>query len=185
MQKLNKDCQLILISGGARSGKSRTALEMARNKGEQRLFIATAQAFDEEMKLRIAAHRIERPDFISLEKPLALADGFDSSRVWDVIVIDCLTLWLSNLLLSDRTDAESEASVEKDLLLLSSYARHLIIVSNEVGLGIVPEHALARRFRDVNGRLQQRIAALSGEVYFTVMGCVLPLHALALRQREL
>lgn len=176
MQTLNSQCRLTIISGGARSGKSRMALEMARSKGENRLFIATAQAFDDEMNVRIETHKQERPDFATLERPMSLALGMEQDRVYDVILIDCLTLWLSNLILSDATDEASEASVYKDLYLLSQHTKNLIIVSNEVGLGIVPEHALARRFRDLNGRMQQGIAALANEVYFSVMGFVVPLH---------
>ncbi len=161
MNKLPPDCRLCLISGGARSGKSRTALSLARQAGEAKLFIATAQAFDDEMKSRIDTHKLERPDF----------------QYWDVILIDCLTLWLSNLILNDRSDEEAEQSVYEDLQHLARFTKKIILVSNEVGLGIVPEHALARRFRDLNGRLQQGIAALSDEVYFAVMGAVIPLHS--------
>jgi len=178
MEKLDAGCRLILISGGVRSGKSQTALNLARKKGEERLFIATAQAFDQEMVDRISAHRLERDDFTTFEKPVNLSEGFDRGKVWDVIVIDCLTLWLSNLMLNDHADDACESSVYRDLRTIAKNAKHLIIVSNEVGLGIVPEHALARRFRDLNGRLQQSLARSADEVYFAVMGCVVPLHML-------
>lgn len=177
MDKLPNNCSLCLISGGARSGKSRAALSLARQVGEQRLFVATAQAFDDEMTSRIDAHRMERPDFSTFEKPFDLRETFPSDKIWDVILIDCLTLWLSNLLLSEFSDAAAEESVYEDLRHFSNFTKKIILVSNEVGLGIVPEHALARRFRDLNGRLQQGIARMSDEVYFAVMGTVIPLHS--------
>lgn len=176
MNKLPNDCRLCLISGGARSGKSRTALTLARQAGDRKLFVATAQAFDDEMKTRIDTHRTERPDFETFEKPFQLRETFPPDAYWDVILIDCLTLWLSNLLLNGATDQEAEESICEDLRHLSRHSRKIILVSNEVGLGIVPEHALARRFRDLNGRLQQIIASVSDEVYFAVLGSVIPLH---------
>ncbi|RYZ57183.1 MAG: bifunctional adenosylcobinamide kinase/adenosylcobinamide-phosphate guanylyltransferase [Proteobacteria bacterium] len=177
MLKIDSNCRLILISGGARSGKSSTALELARKAGEERLFIATAQAFDQEMTDRIEQHKLERPDFQTLEKTADLGENFAEGKVWDAVVIDCLTLWLSSLIFSDKTDAECEASIYHDLSQLSQSCKTLILVSNEVGLGIVPEHALSRRFRDLNGRLQQGIGRSAKEVYFTVMGFRIPLHS--------
>lgn len=177
IMNIDKSCRLILISGGARSGKSSTALDLARKAGDKRLFVATAQAFDQEMTDRIEHHKLERPDFQTFEKTLDLAENFPTEKIWDAVVIDCLTLWLSNLIFSDKSDAECEASVYLDLSLLSSKCKTLILVSNEVGLGIVPEHALSRRFRDLNGRLQQGIGRAAEEVYFNVMGFRIPLHS--------
>jgi adenosylcobinamide kinase/adenosylcobinamide-phosphate guanylyltransferase len=177
MISIDNSCRLILISGGARSGKSVTALDLARKAGEKLLFIATAQAFDQEMSDRIEHHKLERPDFQTFEKTLNLSEDFPGEKIWDAIVIDCLTLWLSNLIFSDLGDSGCEASIYSDLSFLSRQCKTLILVSNEVGLGIVPEHALSRRFRDLNGRLQQGIGQAAKEVYFNVMGFRIPLHS--------
>jgi adenosylcobinamide kinase/adenosylcobinamide-phosphate guanylyltransferase len=170
--------RLVLVGGGVRCGKSAFALTRARQLGEHRLFIATAQAFDAEMTQRIADHQLERGAlFETLEEPLALAETLraHASRV-DVIVIDCLTLWLSNLLLQDERGLEIEARVEELAQVLQTRTCHVIVVTNEVGMGLVPDYPLGRRFRDCAGRAHQRLARESDEIYLGALGCLLRLR---------
>lgn len=152
---------LIFVLGGARSGKTRYALSeaqrLAADAGGRKVMIATAEALDGEMAERIARHRAERgQDWATIETPLALADAIRSLQPRDVAVIDCLTLWLSNLM-----HAEAEIADETEALIAAldaSPADAVILISNEVGQGIVPENALARRFRDEAGWMHQAIA---------------------------
>lgn len=156
-----------LVLGGARSGKSRHAQALAEACAGPRVFIATAQAFDTEMEERIAHHRADRgPDWRTVEAPLALADAIADAGE-GVMLVDCLTLWSSNLLLS-RGNIEKSTG---DLIAALVGARgRIILVSNEVGWGIVPDNALARRFRDVAGRINQRVAATVDRVDLVVAG---------------
>jgi adenosylcobinamide kinase/adenosylcobinamide-phosphate guanylyltransferase len=168
--------KVILVGGGARSGKSRFALEYARKLGQRRLFVATAEAFDGEMRQRIAHHRDERgTDFATAEEPLHLARVLGEAQDIDVIVVDCLTLWLSNLLMKESSVEHIAGQVAEVVAVLRTRQRHVVLVSNEVGLGIVPESALGRVFRDVAGRTHQQLAAEADEVYFAAMGLVLRL----------
>lgn len=167
---------LTLVLGGARSGKTGFAQGAAEaaafETGVVPAMIVTAQAFDAEMADRIARHREDRADrWRTVEAPLALADTIRGLTASDVAVVDCLTLWLTNILLGDL---DSEAEAVKLLAALAGCPARLWLVSNEVGWGIVPENALARRFRDEAGRLHQRIAALADEVYLVAAG--LPLR---------
>jgi adenosylcobinamide kinase/adenosylcobinamide-phosphate guanylyltransferase len=159
---------VILIGGGARSGKSRYALEKARTLKGSRAFVATAQAFDEEMTVRIGRHREERgEEFTTVEEPIGLARVITEAK-FDVMVVDCLTLWLSNIMFANKNSDR-----EMDLLAGASQAAQgtIIFVTNEVGSGIVPtDHALAREFRDRAGILNQKIATIANEVYFMVFG---------------
>ncbi len=158
---------VILIGGGARSGKSRHALEKARSLEGTRAFVATAQAFDEEMIARIRRHRRDRgDDFVTVEEPIELARAVRQAT-HDVLVVDCLTLWLSNIMLAN---ADCDREIDALLDASQSTARTVIYVTNEVGAGIVPDNALARDFRDRAGILNQRIAAIASEVYFMVFG---------------
>jgi adenosylcobinamide kinase/adenosylcobinamide-phosphate guanylyltransferase len=168
--------KMILVGGGARSGKSRFALAYARKLGARRLFVATAEGGDAEMAERVKRHRDERgPDFATREEPLHLPRVLGEERDAEVIVVDCLTLWLCNLLMHDRCEADVEAEIEQLLAAIARGRGHTLLVSNEVGLGIVPESAVGRRFRDIVGRAHQRIAARADEVYFATMGMVLRL----------
>jgi adenosylcobinamide kinase/adenosylcobinamide-phosphate guanylyltransferase len=155
---------VILIGGGARSGKSRYALEKARAIEGTRAFVATAQPHDEEMTARIQIHREERgAQFTTIEEPIELPRIIIESK-FDVLVIDCLTLWLSNLMLARRAIDGLEQAAQ-------SAPGTIIFVTNEVGSGIIPtDHALSRDFRDRAGILNQRIAAISHEVYFMIFG---------------
>jgi adenosylcobinamide kinase/adenosylcobinamide-phosphate guanylyltransferase len=157
-----------------RSGKSAYALQRAKELGAQRAFIATGEALDEEMRTRVARHREERGhDFRTIEAPRDVAEAVQAICEEQVVVIDCLTLWLTNLLMDELTDLEIEARVDALARVLERRTLSSIVVTNEVGLGIVPENALARRFRDVVGRAHQRFGRSADEVYFAVMGQLL------------
>ena len=165
---------IILIGGGSRSGKSAKALQLARERGRRLGFIATAQALDHEMRERIGAHREERgPDFTTIEEPVHLAAAITRhARDYDALVVDCLTLWLNNI---DLTDPSNLTAALIEAAALASPSSKVILVTNEVGCGIVPENAAARRFRDEAGKLNQRIAEAAAEVYWMVFGCALRL----------
>jgi adenosylcobinamide kinase/adenosylcobinamide-phosphate guanylyltransferase len=175
--------QLILVGGGARSGKSRFALSLALERGRERVFVATAQAFDDEMARRIERHRDERGDgFRTVEASLDLAATLDAQANADVVLVDCLTLYLSNLLLAepDAGAADVETRVAKNLgRALDAIGRHpgvVIIVSNEVGMGIVPVSPLGRIFRDLAGKANQLFAARADEIYLAALGVILRLR---------
>jgi len=166
--------QLILVGGGVRSGKSSFALARARELGTRRAFVATAQAFDHEMIDRIARHQHERGDaFRTIEEPIALARALTALDDIDVVVIDCLTLWLSNLLLLDRPQREILDAVDEVVGVLAQRRYHAIVVTNEVGMGVVPESALGRAFRDITGLAHQRLAAAADEIDVAILGTVL------------
>lgn len=170
------DGQLILVGGGTRSGKSRYALSLAARLGAQRLFVATGQAKDAEMADRIRKHQLSRgPGFRTLEEPLELAEALTRIADVDVVVIDCLTLWLANLLLEGRTPEAIDDCVRTLSAVLARRQFHAVVVTNEVGLGIVPESSLGRTFRDVAGLAHQQLSQLADEVYFAVLGTMLRL----------
>lgn len=158
--------------GGARSGKSRHALALAESLAAKRVYIATAEALDDEMAERIARHIAERDStWATFEAPVELSAAIEENAGAAVIVVDCLTLWLSNLILS-----EADLDIEIDTLLRSiqQCPSNLIIVANEVGQGLVPSNELGRRFRDEQGRLNQAVASVSEQVDMIVAG--LPLR---------
>jgi adenosylcobinamide kinase / adenosylcobinamide-phosphate guanylyltransferase len=160
----------ILVLGGARSGKTGFAERLAMRAGETPLYLATAQALDAEMRDRVKLHQQQRHKrFATLEEPLALADALKGSAAkHDVILVDCLTLWITNLLGANSNVA---AAVDELVEALKGIeATRVILVSNEVGLGIVPDNALARMFRDLAGSAHQRLAEICGEVHFVVAG---------------
>jgi adenosylcobinamide kinase / adenosylcobinamide-phosphate guanylyltransferase len=160
----------ILIGGGSRSGKSRFALEYASRYTLPLAFIATAETRDEEMRERVAAHRADRgPEFATFEEPLDPARVIvEAGSRYGAIVIDCLTLWLSNLMLSNVSDIPRRTA---ELLHASSVTpATVLLVTNEVGCGIVPENALARRFRDLAGAMNQQAASAAVETYWMVFG---------------
>ena len=162
----------LLVTGGARSGKSNFAEERARDFGQQLsknlVYIATAEAFDDEMAERIARHQCRRgPEWHTVHAPLDLVQAVTQTDGKGPCVIDCLTLWLSNLMLAEQgTEAAADALVAS----LASRTDPVILVTNEVGSGIVPENALARRFRDEAGRLNQIVAQAVDEVYVCLSG---------------
>ena len=161
------------VLGGARSGKSRRALALAE-MARRRVFLATAEASDREMAERIDRHRAERgAGWTTIEEPLAVADVVRREGRGDTaIVIDCLTLWLGNLLQAGR-DVEPETSALAEAL--AGARGRIVLVSNEIGLGLVPDTALGRGFRDAQGRLNQRIAAIATHVELVVAGLPLTL----------
>jgi adenosylcobinamide kinase/adenosylcobinamide-phosphate guanylyltransferase len=168
--------QTVLVLGGARAGKSTFAVARARavaGDGGRVAFVATAEAGDGEMTARIARHRTERPaHWDTVESPRALVDALVRLRsVADVVVVDCLTLWVANLL--DRSDDELAAEIGRLAEEVDRPAFELILVSNEVGLGVHPETALGRRYRDALGRLNQAVAQAAMEVVLLVAGCPL------------
>ena len=167
---------LVLIGGGVRSGKSGFALKLARKLGERRLFVATAEARDDEMAARIRLHVNDRgSEFRTIEAPIEVVKAVDAVREMDVVVVDCLTLWLSNLLLRGDSEESILTQVDRLLATLRTKPFHSILITNEVGMGIVPENALARAFRDLCGRAHQAIAAGSDEIYFGALGTLLRL----------
>lgn len=160
--------QSLLVLGGARSGKSRHAQAIAEAAGGQRVFIATAQAFDAEMRDRIARHRADRDGaWRTVEAPLLLPEAIMAEDRAGVILVDCLTLWASNLLLAE---ADIDAATDTLVDCIAAAQARIVFVSNEVGQGIVPDNALARRFRDIAGMLNQRIAAAVTQVDFVIAG---------------
>ena len=166
--------KLILILGGVRSGKSSYAQQLASDDGGRVLFLATSEAGDDEMKRRIAKHKSSRPaSWATIEESLDIALALKSKAATaDVIIIDCITVWLSNLLLRESGVTEDEALAEIDKLL-NTYKRgraSYIIVSGEVGMGIVPEYPLGRIFRDYLGLANQRLAAKADRVVLMVAG---------------
>lgn len=168
---------IALIAGGVRSGKSAFALRWAVPRGNGRAFVATAQVFDDEMRQRALNHQAERRDqFRTQEVPFELETALRTMTDADVVVIDCLTLWLTNLLLTDVAVDVIEQRVADLRDVLKAARFDSIVVSNEVGMGIVPENALARVFRDVAGRAHQTLAAHSDELYFATMGTVMRLR---------
>jgi adenosylcobinamide kinase/adenosylcobinamide-phosphate guanylyltransferase len=161
---------LTFVLGGARSGKSGHAERLLMERPAPWRYIATAQAYDAEMRARIAAHAARRPaGWITVEEPLDLAGALAAMPEGAPVLIDCLTLWLTNVMLApDGRDVEAES-----LRLAGTLARPRgpwIVVSNETGLGIVPDNALARRFRDAAGRLNQMVAQKADNVLFMVAG---------------
>lgn len=163
---------IAFILGGARSGKSRRAEGLVAGCCARPLLIATAEPLDEEMDARIARHRADRdPRWRTVEAPLEIAAAIDAADA-DGVLVDCLTLWVTNLMLAGR---DVEVALGSLILALNRAPAPVVLVANEVGLGIVPENALARRFRDEAGRVNQRVAAASGLVLFMAAGLSLPL----------
>jgi adenosylcobinamide kinase/adenosylcobinamide-phosphate guanylyltransferase len=168
---------VVLIGGGVRSGKSRFALQRARQLGARRTFVATATRSDEEMAARIEAHVRERGDELeTIEAPLGLCAALQEISAADVVVIDCLTLWLANALLAEQNEEAILAQVDALVTILRGARFHSVVVTNEVWMGIVPETALGRAFRDLSGRAHQRVAAAADEIYFAVLGTLLRLR---------
>lgn len=163
--------KLTLVTGGARSGKSQLAERLVRAAGLPLTYIATAEAWDDEMRARIADHRQDRGgDWTTVEAPRDLTGALDGAG--GAVLIDCATLWLSNTMLAG---AEPEAEVAALLAALSRRSGPVVVVSNEVGWGIVPDNALARAFRDEQGRLNQRLAAKADLVVGVMAGLPLVL----------
>ena len=164
----------LLVLGGARSGKSRYAQKRAEARAGAPVYNATADAFDDEMRARIDRHRADRDArWACVEAPVALPQAIEAlSGQGKVVLVDCLTLWLSNLMLADEdVDAAGDALARA----VAGFDGALILVANEVGWGIVPDNGLARRFRDEAGRINQAIAAICDEVALVAAGLTLAL----------
>jgi adenosylcobinamide kinase/adenosylcobinamide-phosphate guanylyltransferase len=162
---------MILVLGGAASGKSQTALEKAERTGPK-AFVATGQALDGEMAARIARHRETRsPDWDTAEVPRDLTAWFQSDgQAYRTIVVDCLTLWLSNLCGPRIAKVDMTGDVSELIEAIRATSATVILVSNELGFGLVPMSRSARAFRDVAGRVNQQIAEAADEVHFVISG---------------
>ena len=171
-----RKARLILVLGGARSGKSRYAQQLAERRWRKPVFLATAEITDDEMAARIAKHRAARDSrWICIEEPLDLITALSRARAQgDGVLVECLTVWLSNVLLDE---GETGVAARQQALLTELRQRRsdIIVVSNEVGLGIVPEHPLGREFRDLAGWLNQALAAEADAVIFITAGLPLML----------
>lgn len=182
--------KIVLVTGGARSGKSGFAEKYAAGLGDKVIYIATAQIYDQEMEHRVRLHQERRPaDWQTIEAPFAAEKHLAGVSGGQVVLLDCLTIYISNLLLSydfEQTDAETRhqavmKAVDRVLAAARASDATVVIVSNEVGMGIVPENALAREFRDLAGKANQKVAAWADEVYLTVSGLAINIKPLALR----
>jgi adenosylcobinamide kinase/adenosylcobinamide-phosphate guanylyltransferase len=162
--------QHVLVLGGARSGKTSFAERLAMGLGTNPAYLATAEALDSEMRDRVRAHRDQRQGrFTTIEEPLQLAEALDrAAGAHDVILVDCLTLWITNLLAAEQNVADAVDALIAILPQIET--ARVILVSNEVSLGIVPDNALARSFRDLAGAAHQRLAEICNDVYFVVAG---------------
>jgi len=168
---------LTLLLGGARSGKSALALNRAARSGAPVVFLATGEAGDEEMAARIARHRAERPaQWTTVEEPVELAGALAACPAQACVVVDCLSLWVSNAMGRDVDDGEIERVAGRTAALAAGRRAATIAVSNEVGMGVVPEHPLGRRYRDVLGRVNALWAAAATEALLVVAGRVLGLE---------
>lgn len=178
--------KIILVTGGARSGKSRFAEQYARNLGNRLAYIATAQVLDDEMADRVKLHQRRRShEWKTFEAPLAAEQAICAAADFPIILFDCLTLYTTNLLLaeqsSDIEDRRNSILHQADLVIEAAQASEatIIFVTNEVGLGIVPDNALSREYRDLAGWINQKFAAISDEVYLVVCGLAVELKSLA------
>jgi adenosyl cobinamide kinase/adenosyl cobinamide phosphate guanylyltransferase len=164
---------LVVYLGGARSGKSRLAVERAKASAAPVVYVATGEALDDEMAERIAHHRAERPvGWTTVEEPVALERALTAAAPESTVVVDCLSLWVANVFESEP----AEELAVRAAAAAAARAALTIAVTNEVGLGIVPDNALARRYRDVLGRVNATWAAAADEAYFVVAGRALRLE---------
>ncbi len=169
---------LVFVTGGARSGKSTAAVEAARGTDKPVSFVATATAGDGEMADRIARHRAERPpDWATIEAAIDLGPAIADADPASCVLVDCLSLWVSNLLMADGrlTVTSLDRALDGVVAACRSRSEPTIVVSNEVGSGIVPDNELARTYRDLLGRANQRICREADAAYLTVAGRLLPL----------
>lgn len=177
---------LLFVTGGARCGKSRFAEGLALASGRPVTYLATMEALDDEVRARIARHRAERPGaWTTIEAPLVIIESARAAAPDDCVLLDCLSLWVSNRLLAlgDGADGDALDTLERaleaeiDALHAIAHARlgDVIVVTNEVGSGLVPEHALGRAYRDLLGRVNQRASALADRAWLLVSGRALPL----------
>jgi adenosylcobinamide kinase/adenosylcobinamide-phosphate guanylyltransferase len=166
------DRKLIFVTGGCRSGKSQYALDYANRHFSKKIYLATCEALDDEMIQRVETHkRLRGPEWLTIEEPAEIVDRIKQySDNAEVILLDCLTLWLSNLLLRENNDLKMMEEMKRLVHSLGERRISVIIVSNEVGMGIVPADPLSRRFRDLSGMANQKIAEVADVVVFMVSG---------------
>jgi adenosylcobinamide kinase / adenosylcobinamide-phosphate guanylyltransferase len=168
---------LVVLLGGARSGKSARAVDLAARRGARVTFVATAEPGDDEMALRIAAHRASRPaGWATIEEPLDLVGALSAAALETTIVVDCLSLWTANAIARGDTDAEIESVARAAADDVAARPGLTVAVSNEVGLGIVPETPLGRRYRDVRGRVNATWVSAADEAELVVAGRALRLE---------
>lgn len=162
--------EVTLVTGGGRSGKSRYALERA-SKYARKAFVATATAFDGEMQERIRRHRLERGEsFVTVEEPVRLASAVAGVAAGvDVVLVDCLTVWLGNLM-HQNGPRDWYPEIDEFLRVLEAPATDVLVVTNEVGLGIIPGNELSRQYRDLAGAVNQRVAAIASEAVLMISG---------------
>ncbi len=162
---------IIFLTGGARSGKSAFALQCAERYGKK-AFLATAETFDEEMAARVQKHREERgAGFLTLEEPLHIDMVLrEIPKDIDIVIVDCLTVWAGNLLYKQESRKKVMTYVERFTDALQNHHSNCILVSNEVGMGIVPDNAMAREFRDIAGSINQQVAKIATEAWFLCSG---------------
>ena len=173
--------RIALVGGGVRSGKSAFAVRLGAQLGVRRAFIATAIAYDDEMRDRIDRHRRERGDrFQTHEEPYALPERIGSLEEADVVVVDCLTLWIANLLLRKESAERILERVDELVRVLEARRFHAVLVTNEVGMSVHPETALGRKFQDVTGWAHQRVSRAADDIYLAVLGTILHVHPSAL-----
>lgn len=166
------DKRLIFVTGGCRSGKSQFALDYANRHFQRKLYLATCEPLDEEMVRRIEHHKLSRgSDWQTVEEPIKIAEVIKQhGNEMQVILLDCVTLWLSNLLMQKKDDREIMNEVDKFIDTIKPTQSSFVIVSNEVGMGLVPVEPLGRRFRDLSGMINQKIAEVAQTVVFMVSG---------------
>jgi adenosylcobinamide kinase/adenosylcobinamide-phosphate guanylyltransferase len=164
--------KVIFITGGCRSGKSRFALNYANQHFSKKIYLATCEVLDEEMAQRVEDHKkIRGPEWQTIEQSIAIVNEIKKYRdKVEVILLDCITLWLSNLLMKWNSDSRIVGEVDRLIDVIKQSQTSLIIVSNEVGMGIVPPEPLGRRFRDLSGMVNQRVAEVASTVIFMVSG---------------
>jgi adenosylcobinamide kinase/adenosylcobinamide-phosphate guanylyltransferase len=186
--------EVVLVIGGARSGKSEWAEELVKGRGGDVIYVATAGINDAEMAERVKRHRERRPaGWRTIEETHQLAGVLNAVPAGSVVLIDCLTVWMSNLLLDESLPRRGAAGAEKENYILREAGRvmdaarrgelYLVMVSNEVGCGLVPDNALGRLYRDIAGRVNRRLAELADRVYYVVAGIPLDLKALAVKAK--
>lgn len=168
--------EVTLLTGGSRSGKSRYALELA-SRCNHRAFIATAEPLDDEMQMRISRHKEERGlGFITIEEPVDLAGAIRALPAdIEIAIVDCLTVWVGNLMYKLGEEEENYPQIDDLLQVLQSPPCDIVLVTNEVGMGIIPDNAMSRRFRDLAGILNQRAASVADRVIVTISGIPLTL----------
>lgn len=163
--------KVIMLTGGSRSGKSTFGLEKINTYGKK-AFVATAEAIDDEMQDRINKHKIEREndDFVTIEEPLNLVNAIEQAEKAEVdaVIVDCMTVWAGNLMHYKADEYPNYTEIDQFLIKIRETKLDVIIVTNELGMGLIPPTKMGRQYRDLAGRLNQRIATISDEVYLVV-----------------